>query len=87
MYSIRRKFASLHQKGIPTGDPNCPEEVHLAKRIKYDIGHRLQLEMVRKSSILRTPHSLPLSPTPMPLPRSLILHLVMRVTVRRIQWW
>ena len=30
----------MYRKGIPTGDPNCPEEVCLAKRIKYDIGDR-----------------------------------------------
>ena len=40
MYSIRRKFASLYRKGIPTGDPNCPEDVRLAKKIKRAIGDR-----------------------------------------------
>ena len=38
--SIRRKLATLYRKGIPTGDPNCPEEVELAKKIKYTIGDR-----------------------------------------------
>jgi hypothetical protein len=36
--SLRRKFAMLHRKKIPTGDPFCPEEVRLAKRLKYAIG-------------------------------------------------
>ena len=36
--SIARKFATLHRKQIPTGDPNCPPEVRAAKRIKYLIG-------------------------------------------------
>jgi len=38
--SIRRKFSDLYRKGIPTGDPNCPEDVKLAKRIKWAIGDR-----------------------------------------------
>jgi hypothetical protein len=35
--SLRRKYAQLHRKKIPTGDPECPEEVKLAKRVKYAI--------------------------------------------------
>ena len=35
-----RKYATLYRKPIPTGDPNCPEEVKLAKRIKYLIGNK-----------------------------------------------
>ena len=38
--SLRRKFSLLHRKKIPTGDPRCPEEVILAKRIKYQISSR-----------------------------------------------
>ena len=41
--SIRRKFASLHRKQIPTGDPNMPEDVKLAKRIKYMIGDKANI--------------------------------------------
>ena len=41
--SIRRKFESLHRKQIPTGDPNMPEEVRLAKRVKYMIGDKANI--------------------------------------------
>ena len=30
--SLRRKYTTLHRKKIPTGDPNMPPEVRLAKR-------------------------------------------------------
>eukprot|EP00536_Pseudo-nitzschia_multiseries_P002441 jgi/Psemu1/5565/gm1.5565_g len=33
--SLRRKYNGLYRKQIPTGDPNCPKHVKLAKRIKY----------------------------------------------------
>ena len=37
---MRRKYATLYRKGTPTGDPNCPEEVKLAKiTIKWAIGN------------------------------------------------
>ena len=36
--SIMRKYATLYRKTIPTGDPNCPPAVKLAKKIKYLIG-------------------------------------------------
>ena len=36
--SLRRKYTELHRKNIPSGDPNIPEDIRLAKRIKYDIG-------------------------------------------------
>jgi hypothetical protein len=35
--SLRRKYNQLQRKKIPTGDPNCPEDVRLAKRVKYSI--------------------------------------------------
>ena len=38
--SIRRKFSDLYRKSIPTGDPNCPEDVKRAKHIKWSIGDR-----------------------------------------------
>ena len=38
--ALMRKYATLYRKPIPTGDPNCPEEVKLAKRIKYMIGNK-----------------------------------------------
>ena len=41
--SIRRKFANLHRKQIPTGDPSMPEEVKIAKRIKYKIGDKANI--------------------------------------------
>jgi hypothetical protein len=41
--SLRRKFAFLHRKKIPTGDPDCPVEVRLAKRLKYPIGARADM--------------------------------------------
>eukprot|EP00536_Pseudo-nitzschia_multiseries_P007992 jgi/Psemu1/19252/gm1.19252_g len=33
--NLRRKYNDLYRKQIPTGDPNCPKEVKLAKRVKY----------------------------------------------------
>ena len=41
--SIRRKFASLHRRQIPTGDPAMPEEVRLAKHVKYLIGDKANI--------------------------------------------
>jgi hypothetical protein len=38
--SLRRKFSQLHRKLTPTGDPVCPKEVKLAKRVKYQISSR-----------------------------------------------
>jgi hypothetical protein len=38
--SLRRKFSQLHRKSTPTGDPVCPVEVKLAKRVKYQISSR-----------------------------------------------
>jgi hypothetical protein len=39
-YALMRKYGNLHRKPIPTGDPDCPEEVKFAKRIKYLIGNK-----------------------------------------------
>eukprot|EP00536_Pseudo-nitzschia_multiseries_P013761 jgi/Psemu1/36283/gm1.36283_g len=33
--NLRWKYNGLYRKQIPTGDPNCPKEVKLAKRVKY----------------------------------------------------
>ena len=41
--SIRRKYACLHRKKVPTGDPECPLEVKKAKRIKYAIAAKADL--------------------------------------------
>ena len=41
--SVRRKYASLHRKSIPTGDPSMPEEVRLAKHVKYRIGDKANI--------------------------------------------
>jgi len=38
--AIRRKYNNLYCIHIPTGDPNCHDEVKNAKRIKYKIGQR-----------------------------------------------
>ena len=41
--SIKRKYTSLHRKKIPTGSPNIPPEVKLAKRVKYMIGDKAEI--------------------------------------------
>ena len=41
--SIRRKFTSLHRKSIPTGNPQCPPEVKLAKRVHYLLGDKASI--------------------------------------------
>ena len=41
--SIVRKFTTLHRRKIPTGDPNMPPEIRLAKRIKYGIGDKAEV--------------------------------------------
>jgi len=41
--SISRKYTTLHRKGIPTGDPNCPPEVRLAKLVKRELGIKANL--------------------------------------------
>ena len=41
--SICWKYTSTHQKQVPTGDPNMPEDVRLAKKVKYTIRDQAQL--------------------------------------------
>lgn len=41
--SIRRKFATLHRKKMPTGDPLMPADVKFAKRIRYAMRDRADL--------------------------------------------
>ena len=41
--SMRRKYANLHRKQIPTGDPDMPPEVRAAKRVKHKIGARADI--------------------------------------------
>ena len=41
--SLRHKFTELHMKNIPTGYPNMPEDVRLAKKVKYEIGIKANL--------------------------------------------
>jgi hypothetical protein len=41
--SIRRKYGTLHRKPIPTGDPSMPDEVRLAKKVKYKIGDKANI--------------------------------------------
>ena len=36
--SITRKYHQLYRRKIPTGDPNMPPEVRLAKKVQRDIG-------------------------------------------------
>jgi hypothetical protein len=38
--SLRRKFQSLYNLQVPTGDPNCPPHVRKAKRLRYRIEER-----------------------------------------------
>lgn len=51
--SIRRKYATLHRKKVPTGDPMCPLEVKKAKRIKYQIGAKADLGDVEEEVELK----------------------------------
>ena len=54
--SIRRKFASLHRRQIPTGDPAMPEEVRLAKHVNYLIGDKANIGDAL--ALLRPPFSI-----------------------------
>ena len=38
--SLRRKFQSLYNQNVPTGDPTCPPHVRRAKRLRYKIEER-----------------------------------------------
>ena len=40
---LRRKYTTLHRKKIPTGDPNMPDAVRMAKRCKYRIADKAEL--------------------------------------------
>ena len=35
--ALKKKIGRLYASKKPTGDPPCPEDVKMAKRIKYDI--------------------------------------------------
>jgi hypothetical protein len=35
--SIKRKFKELYSRRVKTGDPNCPQEVRRAKRLRHQI--------------------------------------------------
>ena len=50
--SIRRKYQELHRKDVPTGDPHCPADVRLAKRVKYVIGDKAEMGGGEESYIL-----------------------------------
>jgi hypothetical protein len=50
---IMRKYTALHRKGIPTGDPNCPEDVRLAKRIKYELGNKAAVGDAEEEFVIR----------------------------------
>ncbi len=39
--SLRRKFQSLYNQQVPTGDPTCPPHVRQAKRLKFQIEARV----------------------------------------------
>ncbi|PXF44298.1 hypothetical protein BWQ96_05925 [Gracilariopsis chorda] len=41
--SLKRKFASLHRRRIPTGDPTIPLDVDKAKRIRYSMTERADI--------------------------------------------
>ena len=41
--SLRRKFQELYRKKIPSGDPNMPEDVRLAKHVMYKITEKSEI--------------------------------------------
>ena len=41
--SLRQKYKLIHEKKVLTGNLNMPEEVCLAKKVKYMIRNRVQL--------------------------------------------
>eukprot|EP00536_Pseudo-nitzschia_multiseries_P008746 jgi/Psemu1/21299/gm1.21299_g len=45
LQNLRRKYNDLYRKKIPTGDPNCPKEVKLAKKpYKMEAGYQNNTE-------------------------------------------
>eukprot|EP00536_Pseudo-nitzschia_multiseries_P000441 jgi/Psemu1/1004/gm1.1004_g len=48
--NLCRKYTNLHRRQIPTGNPNCPEEVKLAKKIKKLIVDRAHVVGYRNSN-------------------------------------
>ena len=52
--SLKRKFATLHRKKMPTGDPLMPEEVRKAKHIRYKMTERADLGCGDEESDLMT---------------------------------
>ncbi len=40
--SIQKQWRNLYSKCAPTGDPNCPENVGLAKKVKVVITQKLE---------------------------------------------
>lgn len=42
-YQFDKKYNNLHRIKVPTGDPNCPNEVKQAKWVNYSIGNRVYL--------------------------------------------
>ena len=50
--AVVRKYSTLHRKTIPTGNPACPEEVRLAKHIKYKIGDKACLGDAEEDFVL-----------------------------------
>ena len=47
--SLRRKFASLQRVKHPTGDPNMPEEIQMAKTIWHDVGKKADVGAANKN--------------------------------------
>eukprot|EP00557_Chaetoceros_sp_GSL56_P011297 CAMPEP_0176477066 /NCGR_PEP_ID=MMETSP0200_2-20121128/410_1 /TAXON_ID=947934 /ORGANISM="Chaetoceros sp., Strain GSL56" /LENGTH=202 /DNA_ID=CAMNT_0017872823 /DNA_START=1863 /DNA_END=2468 /DNA_ORIENTATION=- len=41
--SLQRKFATLYNYKIPTGDPNCPDQVRRAKRLYQRINEKMDV--------------------------------------------
>ena len=50
---MRRKLANLYRKKVPTGNPNMPEEVRLAKQIKFLIAQKADIGDAEKLSDLQ----------------------------------
>ena len=48
--SLRRKFTELHQKSVPSGDPNMPDDIRMAKKVKFDIGVKADIGGTRTST-------------------------------------